>query len=82
MGYGGGTTVFLLFLNLIQYLGGGGIGIGWKLENIIHNTTTNKYPDGRLALHQPVMQSLGWDLEGLLNPPRPSRSSGHSSSFP
>ena len=56
MGYGGGTTVLLLFLNLIQYLGGGGIGIGWKLENIIHNTTTNKYPDGRLALHQPVMK--------------------------
>ena len=43
MGYGGGTTVLLLFFNLIQYLGGGGIGIGWKLENIIHNTTTNKY---------------------------------------
>ena len=57
VGYGGDTSVLLLFFNLIQYLGDAGIGIGWKLENIIHNTTTNKYPDGRLALYQPVMKS-------------------------
>ena len=59
---GGGTKVVVVVVGGLvvvplycYYLGGGGIGIGWKLENIIHNTTTNKYPDGRLALHQPVM---------------------------